>query len=787
MDVNISTAKSDLKGKALDWDEILTRLTGFATSSRGQESLANLKPLAHPQAAQESCAQIQEAMNILLQGQRPFMESLDLFPIWHQRLSKEAVLKPLELKDVRHFCIETLALAEILTPIFSPWLSRIKEQLLPASEPLAAIDQIMTPDGEIRSDASELLYKLFREKSQQVKQAQNILDRLIHQHEMEPVLQDRYVTNREGRWVLPVKSGMQHQFDGIIHAASQSKQTVFMEPKELIPINNRLREIEVDIENEVEQLLTDLSHYLSELREEFAQTHRLMLECDIRLAQAQLSQHLSAQACKFSKDKIFLKNVRHPLLTLNNENVVTNTVKLDEHKRILLLSGPNAGGKTVLLKSIGLAAHMARCGLPICAEAGSCLPFFSHIHISIGDSQSIDSHLSTFAAHLKILGQATQAEGPQQLILIDEICGSTDPEEGTALARSFIESYLESGSFGIITSHLGPLKMGWNPNCGLVNGSLEYDSQSGQPTYQFMMGIPGQSLALKTAQRVGISEKILKRAFDHLNPDIKNYQTSLQEIEVLKEEIGKLKVSLLKQEKDLSREKRHYQELIDKLEREKEVLLQKALQRAEQKLDALIEHSKVDDIFKKHENLAKLKSQLPEVVKSSKSKTHTFHQVTSKEEFVRIYPPGSRVFAPSIGKDGVVQGQPNAKGEVPLLSNSMRLLVPWDQLRPPHQAVNPTKDVLRTHPSATSLSPSDADPVVDLRGYKVDEALTHLEQQLDSAVAHNQGRLKIIHGHGTDTLKRALRNYLSRSTYVQKWKAGTANTGGDGITWVELN
>ncbi len=773
--------------KNLDWYEILAKLETFATSEVARQTLRGIAPLASPEAAQTSIDQILEAQAVLQNGQRCFMESLDLFGLWQQRLSKDAVLKPLELKDVRHFALETIALKEILKLYQSPWLKSMTEDLLDASEPLSAIDSIMTPDGDIRTDASEELYKLYRERGNQVKAVQGVLDRLVKQHEMEPILQERYVTNREGRWVLPVKSGMQHDFEGIIHSSSQTKQTVFMEPKEIIPLNNRLRQIEVEIEEEIERLLIQLSDYLRTQLKSFARAREILQDCDIRFAQGQLSIQLQAYPCKFVQDEVHLQNVRHPLLVLANTDVIPNSVDLKGARRLLLLSGPNAGGKTVLLKAVGLAAHMARCGLPICADEGSVLPFFKQIHVAIGDAQSVDAQLSTFAAHLRVLDSATHAKGPDHLLLIDEICGSTDPEEGTALARSFIETYAGNQVLGVITSHLGPLKLGWKPESGVINGSLEYDAGSGRPTYQFLMGVPGQSLAIQTAKRVGVDSAIVERALNHLSPEMKNYQLGLSEIESMKSELRTLKDSLDHQMKEAKQEKSKFVALSLKFDRERDQMIDQSVKRAEKKIDQMIEHSKVENVFRRHEKLEQVKFKLPEVIKAStvKSSSSTPPKIETPEDFARAYPPGSKVFVPSLGRDGVLQGMPNARGEVPVLSNSMRLMVPWEQLRIAQQAANPTASLVRKV-GGISSSPMDSDRVIDVRGLPLEDAIHSLESQLDTATVHNEDRVKIVHGHGTEALKRGLRNFLSRSIYVKKWKVGTPETGGDGVTWVEL-
>ena len=768
----------------LDWDQILNRLAESTTSQLARERVQTLKPLPNAEAAERSFAEISEAAVVLSLGRRPFMESLDLYGIWAQRLAKEATLRTLELKDVRHFCLEILALHEILKEHVSEWVKSVSDNLFDATEPLSAIDQIMTPEGDIRSDASETLFKLFNEKNQVVRQTQSILDRLIRQHEMEPVLQDRYVTNREGRWVLPVRSGRQHQFEGIIHASSQSKQTVFMEPKEIIPLNNRLRQIEVDIEEEIERLLRELSEYLFTRRDQFSLARDLMLDADVRFAQAQMAIRMQANPCRFSDREMKLKNLRHPLLLLANVDVVANSVELDHDRRILLLSGPNAGGKTVLLKSVGLAAQMARCGLPIAAEEDSTLPFFEHVHVGVGDSQSVDQHLSTFAAHLKVLNEAAEGGGADTLLLIDEICGSTDPEEGTALARAFIQRFARNQSFGVITSHLGPLKLGWSDTSGVIQGSLEYDTKSGRPTYMFLMGVPGQSLALQTARRVGVDPDIVEEAVEFLSPEVRAYHNGLDEVESMKEELRRLREQMLADTKSARAEKSRYSALMQNFERDKDRLLEQAVRQAEKKIEGMIEHSKVDDIFKRHERLEQMKATMPQIVKASAPPKTTAPRIETAEDFARTFPPGSKVFASTIGRDAVVQGTPNAKGEVAVLSSSMRLLVPWTQLKPAQNASNPTVELVRR--AGEVSSPLDQDRSVDVRGRSVEEAVRLLETQLDTAALNQESRLKVVHGHGTDVLKKGVRTYLSRSPYVKKWSAGTPESGGDGVTWVEI-
>ncbi len=773
---------------ALDWNEILKNIQSYATSGAARLEIASLSPSPNAEAAKNSVLEIFDAVEMVQTGTRPFMESLDLFEPWYTRVKRNAVLKTLEIKDVRSFCLEVMALKELAQSLNNSFSRRLAHELMEAAEPVSAIDQIMTPRGDIRSDASETLYRLFREKENLSRQIETTLDKTVHAHEMQSMLQDKYVTTREGRWVLPIRSGMQHYVPGVIHGSSHTKQTVYMEPEQIIPMNNRLRQVEVEIEDEIERLLTDLSNYLYSLASAFSASRDLLEKTDVTLAKAQWSLRIGAQDFSFSNDQILLNEVRHPLLVLSGRGVVSNSVHLTPEKSILLLSGPNAGGKTVLLKSMGLAAQMARCGLPICAGENCTLPFFEKIQIGIGDSQSVDAELSTFAAHLKVLENAAKLKGSSNLILVDEICGSTDPEEGSALARAFIESFSQNNVFGVITSHLGPLKAGWRAEDRVLNGSLEYDAKTGRPTYQFLQGVPGDSLAIQTAKRVGVPQSIIDRSMELLSPETRTRLSGIEELDQLKSDINVLREHLKKEQQRARFEKEKYEALSQKIQKEKEDLLAKTVRQAEKKIEELIQHSKVEQTFKRHMALSEIKQNLPEIVKS-KPGSGSASGAESPEDFAAKYPPGTKVFVPTLNQDGLVQSAPNSKGEVTILSNSIRLSLPWQELKPPQRAQNPTAGLVRRSVgggSPVTVALVDADKTIDLRGQTVEEAISNLEIELDKSTSQKEDRIKIIHGHGTETLKKAVRTYLSRSVYVKKWKAGSAEQGGDGITWAEL-
>ncbi|MES2769611.1 MAG: Smr/MutS family protein [Bdellovibrionota bacterium] len=758
--------------KNLDWHDTLEKIKNYSTSSTAKDLIAKTAPFKTKEESQKQVNEIYQAKAVVSLDFRPRLDSLDLFFSWFERLKRKAVLKTSEFQEVRRFCFDIFNLQKTLSQTTNDWTTSSLAQLMDTTKIHSAIDQIITFEGDIRVDASETLHNLYNEKKNLERQIRTTLDKFVKTHEMETLLQDRYVTNREGRWVLPIRSGKQRQFDGIIHDSSQTKQTVFMEPKEIIAINNRLKEAESEIEAEIEKLLTQLTHFVAGSCNELLRAYHKMLECDQRLAQAQFALKTNSSTFEFTDNEFFLKEVRHPLLSFQNiKEVISNNVEFDDGKKVLILSGPNAGGKTVLLKAIGLTCHMARCGLLVPAAEESKIPFFKTIFVAIGDTQSVDEHMSTFAAHLNTLSKALTAKGKDNLILVDEICGSTDPEEGAAIAKSFIEHYAENDVFGVITSHLGPLKQIWPKESPITCGSMEFTDH---PTYKLFMGIHGRSFALKTAKAAGVPESIIQKAMSYLSTETRVREEKLNELDQYKEKVVELSRKLELETRMMETEKNKYKDVLKKFESEKNHHISKAVDRAEKKIEKIIEE------FRANPNVSKVKAQFPEIVKS----TGSTPSVTSVEEFSRQFPPGSTAYLSNLGQDGIIQGLPNSKGEVTVLSKSMRLQIHWKDVRAAN-APNIQHPVQQQKKSKIKLPQDEIE--IDIRGMSTDQAIEELEKSFDKALQEQVDRVKIIHGHGTEALKKSVRKYLSRSVYIQKWQAGSESSNDDGYTWADLS
>ncbi len=387
--------------------------------------------------------------------------------------------------------------------------------------------------------------------------------------------------------------------------------------------------------------------------------------------------------------------------------------------------------------------------------------------MAVGDNQSVDQNLSTFVGHLHILNEACKARGLDSLILIDEICGSTDPDEGAALARGFIEHYAEQNVFGLITSHLGPLKTGWKKDSGIINGSMNYDTQSGSVTYQFIRGLPGQSFAFAMAQKTGILESVYNRAKAFLSPSGQKRLQFIEEMEKVKEDVVKLKIELEDQIRKAKKDQSEYKKKTDQFEYEKKERMNKEISQWMEKVKKELKEKEIKNIFEAHQKREEINMSFPELIKSnSKGK-----EPENLENFVQKFPPGSPVFISSLKRDGIIQGEPNTKGEIPVLSGFMRLFIHWSFLGPSQKRSNPLKKKNR----GQGLNPISQKDQIDLRGLKPSEAIGKLEVTLDKAQLSNLDRLKIIHGQGV--LKKTVLNHLSRSVYVTRWQSFPSEEG----------
>ena len=765
-----------MENKGLDWETILKKMSAHTSCSQAREKLLSTEPYSHMSMAQKNMDMIESFKKIFIENghKRVRLEDMENLESILYSIKKGQSLNVADLNTMRIFFEDLKALNELY-----PWtdydnLSSLIERVIRPDTFLDRINKLITENGEFKSDASHLLYESFNKKNSLSKQVHKTLDQLVKDFALENILQDKYVTTREGRWVLPVVSGKQHDFKGIIHDSSNSKQTVYMEPEEVVGLNNKIRELEETIRHEIERLLKEISEFLNEKNPEILKSYTAAIEIDALSAVATWALDFNAKRITLiSESSLRLKQAFHPLLIEETSDLTKNDFDLAKDENVLLLSGPNAGGKTVFLKCIGLACHMARCGLPVCAHEESQVPFFTQIKVLIGDHQSVENSLSTFAAHLKALDACSNLKGSKNLVLIDEICGSTEAGEGSALARAFIEKISKNKVKGFVTSHLGPLKSGWEPESGVVNGSMFFDQKKGTPTYEFVKGVPGDSLALETAKKVGVHKEIVDRALFFLDPEQRKKYAGLVEIETLQESLKKQKENYQTKQAELDELKKEYQVMIHEFKQEQDGLLEMSIKKARANLDQNSGYSNIQKYLQNKVHIDKMKASSPNLIKTSKEQPAA--EIT-EENFASKFPPGTPVYIPSLKKRGVIQGTPNAKGFVPVMSDSMRLLITWSDAR--SIAKPETEEGKKKSSTAKNVIEGKIENEVDLRGMDVESALQELENAIDKSLRLDSDRLRVIHGHGTEKIKKNVRSFLSRHPLIKTWKSDQS----DGVT-----
>ena len=766
-----------------DWKNVLTALSDFGTSDFTRNLLIESKPLQSVSEIEAQFDQTELAILHLRTQSQPRFESLDFYSVWKMKITKASVLLPSEFRDVRLFLEECLAASEQLlqSDVFLPWASQLA--LLKKSK--SAVDAIIGTSGEVKRDASSKLLALFEEKERVARRISQTLDKLVKDHSLEPVLQDRFVTTREGRWVLPVKSGMQHDFAGITHGSSQSKQTVYMEPQSIVPLNNDIRKLESEIEEEIERLLSELTRFLKGQADLFEAAFETAVALDLIMAKAKFAIRISSERPQVGSEDLELIRMKHPLLVLSDsKGVVGNSVHLHPEKRALILSGPNAGGKTVFMKSIGLAALMANHGLFVCAALGSRIPLFEEIEFVLGDAQDVETQMSTFAGHLELLKSTAQRKGPRSLVLVDEICGATDPEEGGALARAFVEHYSRAGVYGVLTSHLSVIKSGWSEKDAVVVGSMYFDNKTELPTYKFIEGVSGESFAIQTAKRVHVPDSIVNRAAELLSPVARERLNLQSDLKKETENVLRLRAELEKLKSDYEQQVTELKAQQLQFENEKLNRIESLVSEFERKIEEELKEKTVESVFEKQKRLLSIRQSFPEIVKAKagQNKTDSLAPLTP-EEFSKKFPPGTKVFIRELRQDGIVQGEPDSRGYVPVLSQSLRIHLPYQELTEPNISTSSTSHRRLPQEKNSGVAASGSGlRTLDLRGLRAEEAVRQLDEQIDLALRADEDKIKIIHGHGTESLKKAVRNYLSRSVTIIQWTSGQD----DGITWAHF-
>ena len=737
--------------EVLEFPKVKALLAARAKTPLGQELALGLAPLSREEAERRH-GLTQEALSY------PYAlpEAGALKAAWERAKAGGRLSGP-ELLRAAQALEEAMALKEELLPLQNA-LSQVAAGIGDHGAFLLRVRKALDEEGAVRDEASPRLKQIRQELHPLRQEILNRLYALMDRHK--EAIQDRFVTLRRERYCIPVRAGMAHKIPGLLLDESESGATLFIEPLSVVKLNNRLYALRLQEEEEVNRILRELSQRLAEDPGVPGTLEALAL-LDLVQAQAALSRDLGLSRPRFGEGYA-LEEAFHPLI----ENPVKNSFALDETHRLLLISGPNMGGKTALLKTLGLAVLMAQSGLFVAAKRAT-LAWPDRVYADIGDEQSLQESLSTFAGHLKRLKEMLEGATERSLVLIDELGSGTDPEEGAALSQAILEALLARGVKGMVTTHLSPLKAFAQGREGVMNASMRFDLATLRPTYELVLGVPGRSYALAIARRLALPEEVLRRA------------------EALLPEGGRLEALLEKLEAErlaLIEEKRHLQKALEEAEALKRELLAREKGFAEERqrrLKALEEEVR--------QRLLQVEAELKAIREKARTegKRDALRELMAlKERYAKKAPPpppppgltpGQAVEVPSLGKRGRLL---EIRGEEALVQvGPLKMSLKAAELKPLQEEATP---------KALPLRPRREVKEVDLRGLTVEEALLEVDSALEEARALGLPTLRLLHGKGTGALRQAIREFLRRDKRVEAFADAPPNEGGHGVTVVVL-
>ncbi len=796
--------ESSFSLRSLEFDKITDQIALYAMTESAAEKISRLAPLDNADDIQHQLDMTEE-MQALLTYDDPFpLNSLFEIRPYLKKISVPGIfLNPEELKKLLN-TLETIRKTQSYIA-----QRKLKYQLLNALvsaitpyQPIEkAISRSVDDQGAIRDEASPALRQIRRDITASASKVRKKIENLSRQFTDEGMTADTVVTLREGRMVIPVKEQHKNTIRGFIHDVSSSGQTVFIEPVEVLEMNNELRRLQISETKEIERILTELSNQIRERLDDLRRDTEIISDLEVIFAKASFTGSLQANKPALNaKGYVHLVNAKHPLLLVKESQknpderkpVVPLNLSLGQSEsddRIMIISGPNAGGKTVALKTVGLLTLMAQAGLLIPADIGSSVAVFKKILVDIGDDQSIENDLSTFSSHIRNIADMARRVDRHTLILIDEIGSSTSPKEGASLAISALEYFNEKEARAIVTTHHGELKVFAQQAKGVINGSMEFDQETLEPTYVFRSGIPGSSYAFDIAKRMGLSREIIGRAREltgrethQLEQLINDLQKRTSEYEHRIAEINREKLQLEGLQKmydeklvQLKNEEKTYRK---KLLVEKEEFLRRARKETEEAIALLKQSQGVKSAVQDARQT--LKDKQSEIDAESKEllQRHDLEKIGAGE-----LRSGMKVFIPSMEMEGTVLSEKDESGLVLIGVGALKMRLSADHLAKISKPAEVRTEIPRQN---VDWDTNGIRNEIDLRGLTVDEGIAKTDEFLTNAIVMGFREVTLIHGKGSGALRKGLSLYLKADRRVISSRLGQWGEGDTGVTVVTL-
>ncbi len=784
--------------QTLEYNKIINQLISFASSPSGKEFCQDLTPRTDRDWIEMSQRETSDALtHILTKGELSFYGIQDIRPSL-KRLEIGSSLGSHELLDIALLLSTAASVKNYFRQALreddstGDSLNERYQLIEPLSPLMQEIRRCIPEHDVIADDASTGLAQVRRQLKLTNDRIHEQLNSILNSSSRS-MLQDSIITMRNGRYCLPVKAEYRSSFRGMLHDQSATGSTLFIEPAAVVKLNNDIRQLELQEQEEIDKILADLSNLAAEQSFFLAQDYRVLCELDFIFARAMLSKKMHGTRPLFpAEGYIEIKNGRHPLI--DPKKVVPIDIHIGKDFSLLVVTGPNTGGKTVSLKTVGLFCLMGQAGLHIPAFDNSCLKIFDEIYADIGDEQSIEQSLSTFSSHMVNTVSILEKADSNSLVLFDELGAGTDPTEGAALATAILANLHKRGSLVMATTHYSELKLYALQTPDVQNACCEFDVSTLQPTYRLLIGIPGKSNAFAISGKLGLSPEIIEDAKDRVSSDSQNFEDVLSDLEASRIKLEQEHKTISENRKEISRLKKELREKTEKLEQSREKILQNANQEASR---ILAEAKNVaDDTIRKYTKWAKSDRHIQEMEKEraelrnrmnkhqnqSGSKPQKRKKKSIKASDLMI---GSNVHILTLNADGTVSTLPNEKGDLFVQAGLLRTQVNIKDLELlPEEK---TKQTEKRHSGSGKIRIDKAASVhqeVNLIGMTVDEAMPVLNKYLDDAYLAHMTQVTVIHGRGTGALRKAVHQQLARLKYVKSYRLGEFGEGDMGVTIV---
>jgi DNA mismatch repair protein MutS2 len=782
----------------LEYEKVLHKLAAHASTSLGKRRAEETKPVGDFELVKQLLKATDEGYTVeRLKGPAPFGGIRDITASL-QRARIGGMLNTSELLDIGNTIGGGRKLRRFLqamhesTPV--PTLNELCERIADARAVEEKIRSCIDDNAEVLDQASSELASIRRELRTSESRAREKLDQMVRTPSVQKMLQDALVTLRGNRYVIPVKQEYRGHFGGIVHDQSASGATLFIEPEAVVQLNNKLRELKLKEEREIERILRRLTESVAEIHEELAENVDALGELDFIFAKAGLARELKA-TLPILNDRGFLKlrKGRHPLIPL--EQVVPLDIEIGNQFSTIIVTGPNTGGKTVSLKTIGLLSLMAMSGLFVPAEDGSQLCVFDAIYADIGDEQSIEQSLSTFSSHLTNIISILRDMTPKSLVLLDELGAGTDPAEGSALAISLLEYIHRLGCRIVATTHYSELKAYAFERKGIINASMEFNVETLSPTYRLLVGVPGRSNAFAIAERLGLPRPIIEHARGQVDEDDRRVETMIASLEANRataeaerhsaeqhrREVEKLRAQLEAERRKLDEQR---EKLLAKAERDAEEAVSKARREADEIIAdlrrvALEEHASIKE-HKLIDAKRRLQEAVPQLAKKGLARPGG---ASGKKQPAAQLQPGDEVMVVSLNQRGHVVELIGDK-EATVQLGIMKMKVARDDLALLAAPAKPKP--LQQASSVKRTRDDNAKMELDLRGSNVEDAILETDRFLDEAFLAGFGQVYVIHGKGTGVLRTGITDFLRKHKHVKSYRLGNYGEGGNGVTVVEM-